>query len=152
MSFAEIILRLGVSFVAWMMIFMHLIMVLVIRLAPCTGGDTGPWQVSLATAGLAIAAAMALPYGNGVQGMASVFRYFALPMALLVPWGIWIIWPYLGGTTFAAYEVCDVATLDSTVDPAPGWQRLWAPVQLLGLLIIGFASWRAWRQGAQPSA
>ncbi len=152
MSFAEIVLRLGVSFVAWMMLFMHFVMVLVIRLAPCTDGDVSPWRVSLVTALLALGAAAALPYGNGVKGMAGVFRYFALPLAVLVPWAAWIVWPYVPGTLLAGTEVCAIATNAAAETGAPTWQRAWPAVQLVVLGVVGFSGWRAWKQGAQERA
>lgn len=149
MSFAEIVLRLGVSFVAWMMIFMHMIMVLVIRLAPCSDGDVSPWQVSLVTALLALGAAAALPYGNGVKGMAGVFRYFALPLAVLLPWAAWIVWPYVAGTLVAGAEVCAIATGATSKTSAPTWQRAWPAIQLVVLCVLAFSGWRAWAQGDQ---
>lgn len=142
MSFAEIVLRLGVTFVSWLVIYMHLIMLFVLRYAQCP--DTSAWRVSLVSAVFTGAAALGLRYGHAVEGAGSTLRYFALPLVLLLPWTIWICLPYLMGTSFTGTGLC--AVLSGGTDPGeiPGWQRLWAPIQLLVLSLVGWQAWQAW--------
>ena len=84
MSFAEIILRLGVAFVSWIIIYMNFIGLLVVRIAECPGGDVGPWVMSFVTGLLATGTAVSLPYGHGLRGAAAA-RYLALPLLVLLP-------------------------------------------------------------------
>lgn len=150
MTFAEVVLRIGVTFVAWLMLYMHLIMLTVVRFAQCP--EVSAWRVSMFSGVLALGAAFALHYGHGVRGLSSVFRYFALPLALLVPWAAWIILPYLTGTSFGATHPCDVLLAAQTGLVATGWQRAWAPVQLAVLLAIAVSGWRAWSDSPQRRA
>ena len=148
MSFAELVLRIGVTFVSWVMLYMHLLMMLVVRLAQCPGGDVSPWQVTLMTGAMAFGSSFALLYGHGVRGMRDVFRYFALPLLVLVPWSLWLSLPYLTGTTFGTLGVCEVRLAEISGAGAVGWQRVWAPVQLIVLLAIAVNGWRVWRPDA----
>ena len=152
MSFAEVVLRIGVTFVSWLMIYMHLLMMLVLRVAQCPDGDVSPWQVTMVTGVLAIGSAFAALYGHGVRGMGSVFRYFALPLIILVPWAMWLSLPYLTGTTFGTLSVCDVRLSEASSLAVSGWQRSWAPMQLIVLATIATNGWRAWRLGSQVHA
>lgn len=145
MSFAELILRIGVTFVSWMMIYMHLVMMLVVRIGQCPGGDVSPWQVTMVTGILAFGSSFTALYGHGVSGMKDVFRYFTLPLIVLLPWAMWLSLPYLTETTFGALHVCDVRLAQASGMTVPGWQRIWAPLQLAVLLTIAINGWRAWR-------
>lgn len=147
MRFAEVILRVGVALVSWMMIYMHLIMVLVARFAPCAEGQFGPWKVSMVSAVFALAAILAIPFGHGLKGVQGVFRFFALPLLFMLPWAAWTILPVLSAATFGEADLC--GGLDMTV---PAWQRLWAPLQLVLIGVLGFTGWRAWRGAFQPRA
>lgn len=144
MSFAEIVLRLGVAFVSWIIIYMNFVALLVVRIAECPGGDTAPWMMSLVTGLLAVGAAFALPYGHQLKG-ADAARHIALPLLLLLPFAIWVLLPYLVGTTLEGRTVCDVRLAMSSGELATGWQRAWAPLQLAAVAAIGFNGWRVWR-------
>ncbi len=150
MSFAEIVLRLGVSFVSWLVIYMHLIMLFVVRYAQCP--DTNAWRVSLVSAVFAGGGALALRYGHGVQGSGAAFRYFALPLAVLVPWAAWICLPYLSGTTLGEAGLCEILTGVEDETIIRTWQRLWAPIQLFVLAVLAFNAWYAWADKPQDRA
>lgn len=152
MSFAELILRLGVTFVAWMMIYMHLVLLLSVRAAPCSPTDFTAWKVSLFTGLLALGAAFSVTYAHAVPGMARTFRYFSLPMLILLPWAAWITLPYLSATTLGSLDLCAVTMSSDSSTPINGWQRAWAPVQLGVLVALAVGGWRAWGSGLQPRA
>ncbi len=152
MSFAEIVLRIGVTFVSWMMIYMHLVMLLVVSIAPCDGGDASPWQVTLFTGLLAFGGSFTSLYVHGVRGMGAVFRYFALPLVVLAPWAVWIILPYLSGTTFDGLSACGVRLAETDAVAAAGWQRIWAPMQLIVLAALAFNGWRGWQPDRNSNA
>lgn len=152
MSFAELVLRLGVTFVSWMMIYMHFIMLLSVGAAPCNGADVAAWKVSLFTALLALGAAFSVTYSHAIPGMARTFRYFALPLLILLPWAAWLTLPYLSGTTFGTLDVCAVTIGAESAQPIPGWQRAWAPVQLAVLGALAVGGWRAWKPVTQSRA
>lgn len=147
MSFAEILLRLGVTFVSWLVIYMHLIMLFAGRYAQCP--DTNAWRVSLVSAVFAFGASFAVNYGHGVHGSASTFRYFALPLAVLVPWAAWVCLPYFAGTTVAETGLCEVLSGMKIGTQVSAWQRAWAPVQLLVLGAIALNAWKAWASKPQ---
>lgn len=146
MSFAEVILRVGVTLVSWMMIYMHLVMMLILRVAQCPGGDTSPWKVTLITGVLAAGSSFAALYGHGARGMGEVFRYFALPLLVLVPWAAWLTLPYLTGATFGTLGMCDVRLGEVSGSAVAGWQRGWAPLQLVVFAALAANGVRAWRQ------
>jgi len=144
-SFAEIVLRLGVAFVGWIVIYMHLIGMLVVRIARCPGSDMSPWKMTMATALLTLALSFALTYGHRLRGANELARYTALPLLPLLPWAVLVSLPYLTGTTFGTHNVCDVRlAMSSGVMPA-GWERAWAPLQLAALVAIAINGWRVWR-------
>ncbi|MBT8135554.1 MAG: hypothetical protein KJO54_00940 [Gammaproteobacteria bacterium] len=147
MSFAEIVLRLGVAFVSWIIIYLNFIALLVVKIAECPGGDVAPWTMSFATGLLTIGAALTLPYGHALKGAAAV-RFIAVPLLVLLPFALWVILPYLAGTTIDAQVVCDVSKAMSSGNEAAGWQRAWAPLQLAAVIAVAVNGWRIWRQPA----
>lgn len=147
MSFAEIVLRLGVTFVAWLVIYMHLIMLLVLRFAQCP--EVSAWRVTLVSGAFAFGGALALTYGHGVRGAAAAFRNFALPLIVILPWATWVCLPFLSGTTFGGNALCAVLQDTGTSTASQPWQKVWAPAQLVVLAIIAVSAWRAWTEKPQ---
>jgi len=147
MSFAEIVLRLGVTFVSWLVIYMHMIMLSVTRYAQCP--DTNAWRVSFVSAVFAGVAAFALRYGHGVRGSAAAFRYFTLPLLVLIPVGIWTCMPYFFGTTVGDAGLCEVLTSADSSAAISTWERAWAPAQALVLIVLAVNAWRAWADKPQ---
>ena len=150
MSFAEIILRVGITFVSWLVIYMHIIVVLVVPYGQCP--DASAWRVSMVSGLFALGAAFAIRYGHSIRGMRSAFRYFALPLLPLVPWSAWIVLPYLIGSTFGGSSVCNILLGEDSGLSAVSWQRAWAPVQLAVLAAISFHAWRTWTDKPQDRA
>ncbi|NNF51323.1 MAG: hypothetical protein HKN59_02685 [Gammaproteobacteria bacterium] len=150
MSFAEIVLRLGVTFVSWLVIYMHMIMLLVVGYAQCP--DTSAWRVSLVSAAFAGGAAFALRYGHGVHGSTTAFRYFALPLIILIPLAAWNCLPYFAGTTLGDAGLCAVLTGINGSERISDWERAWAPAQVVVLAVLAFNGWRAWADKPQARA
>ena len=146
MSFAEVVLCLGVAFVAWLVVYMHFVMMFAVQIARCPNGDTGPWLVSLISAVMTIGASFLTAMGSKVPGVGHSLRGMAVPLLLLVPWAGWVVWPFVMPMTIAGIGPCAVILPDEYSGGAGPWTRWWAPVQIVTLVLLTVNSMRQARQ------
>ena len=132
------ILRLGCGLVGWLLVFAHALLIAVIPAADCS---RELWGVSLLFAGLALVGSLLLAGGLGWR---SQLRWCALPAAALWLRGLWIVIG-LAPASLAGAELCAALAGAPSPEPAPVWQRAWAPVQLAAIAACAFGAWRYWR-------
>lgn len=112
-------------------------------LGTCTQGSTDGWTGSLI---------FYLPISWVFVSLALLgrrwagrLRWLALPHLVTFAIGAVVIWPYLWGTTILGEHVCHVRDGGFTDLSADFLQRLWAPVQLVGLILLAVVLVRFWR-------
>ncbi len=148
MSFAEVVLRLGVAFVAWLVVYMHFVMIFAVQIARCPNGDTGAWLVSLISAVMTIGASFLTGFGRPVPGIGDSLRGMAAPLLLLVPWAAWVVAPFFVPMTFDGIGPCAFVLPDEYSGSPGAWTRWWAPVQIVTLVLLSVNSLRQARQAA----
>jgi hypothetical protein len=138
MSVAELLLRLGCSLVAWLVLYAHCLWLAALRTTGCGGGSV-PWRVLLGWTPVVLTFAWLLRVGFAVPGVGRALR---LPGVLLVPLLLLagrVVIEQLVSVNWDGRPICGSASI---------WTVWWAPVQLATLFIIGIAVRQAWRRGA----
>ena len=133
MRFAEILLRLGCNLVGWMIIYSHCIWLAVIPQIGCGPDGDEIFRLSLGFSPIAIGAALLLGLAHKLPTVVGYLKWLALPLILLVPLTVSPILAALETTTFGSMGLCESIA-------ASGWQRAWAPIQIMTLFIIVAAS------------
>lgn len=133
MRFAEIILRLGCNLVGWMIIYSHCIWLGVIPQIVCGPEGDELYRLSLGFSLIAIGAALLLGLAHKLPAVVGYLKWLAAPLIILVPLAISPILSALETTTLGSMGFCESIA-------ATGWQRAWAPIQAVTLMIIVTAS------------
>lgn len=127
MSFAEVVLRIGLTLVGWLVAFVHL---LILGILPRTSCAQGAGDVLAGSLMMAVPAAICLAVIGAGKRVSPMMRYASVPAALVWPFAVVAVWPTLGaGDT----HLCVALGLASDAGAAPGWHAWWPWVQL-GLL------------------
>lgn len=147
-SAAELFLKGGSSLVGWIIAYVHLLMVAVVRVAQCGEGTSDPWFATLLTAVIAVPAIFMIPMG---LFMRPGLRWLALPLVVLALLALVAVLPYIEGTTMAGAAPCGVSGGGTGYVQATGWQRAWAPLQLILIAALGFSASLFWRRTSAPA-
>ena len=139
---AEVFLRVGVTLVSWIMCYAHTLMLAVLPRTDCSESNAGLWEPTFYLAPLTALAVWALGYGHNLREVA---RWLTVPLILFAVLALLGTFPYLSHTTVNAHPACSLLNPAFTGTVVPGWQRAWAPVQLLVLLGIGWRVIQYWR-------
>jgi hypothetical protein len=133
MRFAEILLRLGCNLVGWMIIYSHCIWLAVIPQIGCGPDGDEIFRLSLGFSPIAIGAALLLGLAHKLPTVVGYLKWLAAPLILLVPLTVSPIFAALETTTIGSMGFCESIA-------ASGWQRAWAPIQIVTLFVIVAAS------------
>ncbi len=139
MNIAEVLLRLGCSLVAWLVIFTHTIWLATLRVTGCGADGDQFWRLLL---GFAVVAAGMSFLTRSTQRLAAVhqmLRWAIVPAAVFAVLCLPPVWQALSQTTLGGAPLCGDP-------PAPAWHVWWAPVQLLSLGIMAWNAWQAFRK------
>ncbi|XOV84962.1 MAG: hypothetical protein ACFHXK_07520 [bacterium] len=139
MSLPEMLLRLGTSLVAWLVIYTHLIWLGTLRIIGCNSDTDELWRLLFGFAPVVFGFSWLLSNSRKLTEVHQIIRWFVLPLFLLVPLAIIPIWQAFLQTTLYDNPICEV-------EPMPWWHTLWAPIQIVIVGWILFMSWRAWRR------
>lgn len=137
---AEIFLRLGCSLVGWLMLFAHGLLLAVIPAADCS---PELWRTTLGFALLAAIGALLLP---AALAWRASMRWCALPALPLWAVGAWVATSLLGPATLDGASLCDAWAGAAKPEPAAGWERAWAPLQLVAIAGGVIQAGRFWRR------
>jgi len=135
MRFSEVLLRLGCHLVGWLIIYSHCIWLGVIPQIGCGSESEELFRLSLGFSPLVIVAALLLGLANKLTTVVNYLKWMALPLILLLPLTVSPILTALQTTTFGGLDFCGLGT-------ATGWQRSWAPIQIITLVIVVVAAIR----------
>ena len=129
MRFAEVILRVGVGLVAWMLLYAHVLWLAALRNIGCGPDGSEIHAVLTGLAPLTIAAAFLIRASRPLAEVHSMLRWFAIPLALLMPLAAWSIVDVFRTVNLGGLAIC------SASDPVV-WHHMWAPVQAAVLILV----------------
>jgi hypothetical protein len=138
MGVAELLLRLGCSLVAWLVLYAHCVWIAAWGAIDRAGGST-PWRVLFWWTPVVVVFGVLLRVGFAVPGVGRVLR---LPLVLLVPLLL------LAGRGLSTTRVTVNVDGGSICDIGPMLAAWWAPVLFATLLFIAAVGLQAWRRGA----
>lgn len=138
MGFAEVFLRLGSALVAWMMLYTHFVWLAALYAMGCgpDGDEMHRLLLGLApfTAGFALLLRVTRPFAE----IHSILRWLGVPLLLLLPFAIRSVWQVLQAANIESTAICSTGE-------ATAWQTLWAPVQIVILLLTTYMVVKVWR-------
>jgi hypothetical protein len=140
MTVAELVLRLGCSLVAWLVLLTHCVWLAALPELGCTADAALARRVLLLFTPITLLFCAGVRLGFTVPGIGSALRLPALLLAPLLLLGAWrTAREWLTGLG-AQQALCEISV------QTPAW---WPIVQLTTLLVIGVSASHAWRQGAR---
>ena len=138
MRFAEVFLRLGTSLVAWMILYAHILWLAALHTIGCgpDGDELHRLLLGLApfTCGFAFLLRVTRPFAD----IHSILRWLGVPLLLLLPFAIRSIWSVFQLVSIDASAICASASPTT-------WESLWAPFQLITVLLISYMVVKVWR-------
>lgn len=143
MSLAEMLLRLGCTMVAWLMIYTHLLWLATLRVVSCNSEGDAMWRLLLGFAPIALGFSLLLTLSRRLPAAHETLRWAAAPLIVLVPLALLAIWPAFIGSTMADQPICN--------GPMRAWHNWWAPIQFASICALSFMAYRAWRKQRQPA-
>jgi len=139
---AEVLLRLGCSLVAWMVVYTHCIWLATLRLVDCGVAGDELWRVLLGFAPVAVGFAFLLPAVHPIAEVARILRWLAVPLLLLIPLAALPV--------VAALRVPGTRVEGFCGESPAGWHDWWGPVQIVTLTLVGWLALRVWK-GSEPA-
>ncbi len=128
---ASIFLRLGVTLVAFMTLFCHLLFLALVPQLKCNGDEPPIWVVTFLTAFIAFVAALSLLAARPLKSVVQALKWGCIPLLILMPFGLFGVLPVFGASTLGGAPICPGISAHSNLV----WQQAWAPLQM-GLLVI----------------
>ena len=138
MRFAEVFLRLGCALVAWMMIFAYMVWIAALHAMACGPDGDEIHRLLLGMAPAAALMALLIRVTHPFEEIHRILSWLAVPLALLLPFGLKNVWQVFGKSTLGNEAICSSAG-------AAAWQQFWAPAQFLALLVIVALVIGVWR-------
>ncbi len=125
MTVAEILLRIGCTIVAWLMMYTHCLWLAILPRVGCASDGDELWRVLLGMVPITLLFSLLLGAANKVASVQASLRWGAAPLLLLVPLALMAIWPTFSASTLNDAPICSL--------PAKGWHLWWGPIQLITL-------------------
>ena len=138
MSLPEMLLRIGTTLVAWMVVYTHLIWLGTLRIIGCNSDTDELWRLLFGFAPIVIGISALLVTSRKLHEVHQIIRWFIGPLVVLVPLALIPIWTAFSLTSLGGEAIC-------LVEPTPWWHTWWAPVQAFTVTWIVWMAWRAWR-------
>lgn len=139
MRLSEVLLRIGSSFVAWMIIYAYFIWLAVIERAGCGENGDEIFKLLLGTAPFAAGAAFLLRSTRPFPDIHNIIKWFSVPAAALLLLAIPVVWRIFGTVNLGDAGIC--ADL-----PSAAWHRYWAPLQMVAIAICIWKIFTVWRK------
>ncbi|NNE43508.1 MAG: hypothetical protein HKN12_04815 [Gemmatimonadetes bacterium] len=151
MSLAEVFLRIGGGFGAWLIVAAY---GLVLAAVPSVAGDTTTGEPFRGTFIFGVFVAAASPLLLLGRPWSGRFRWIAGVVAALLVWDLTVVVPYIqvtltGLSPFAVHAGTAIAGAD--LPAATLGQKLWAPLHLAVLLFAVGTAVLYWRPRAEPA-
>jgi len=138
MQFAEVFLRMGTSLVAWMMLYAHFLWLAALYAMGCGPDGAEMHGLLLGMAPVTVGFAFLLRSTRPFAEIHSMLRWLGVPLLLLLPFVIRSVWQVFQAVNIDSSAIC--------ADASPAtWQVLWAPIQLVVLLLCAYMVINIWR-------
>lgn len=135
MRYAEVFLRLGSALVAWMVVYAYVVWLAATRAIGCGPDGDEIYKLLLAMAPMASAAVLAVSVTRMLGEVHGILRWLSVPLLLSFPFALMSVWQVFVRANQQSLSICENI-------PSALWERLWAPLQLLALLIIALLAIR----------
>ncbi len=145
MSTIEVLLKLGISIVAWMVIYAHCIWAATLGVAGCDADGDALWLLLLIFAPFTLGFSFSLSASTQLPEVHGIIKYLALPLVVLIPLAALPVWTTMQIATIGTAAICGDGAQAS-------WHAWWAPVQIFTLLTVTVMAWRAWTAGSEAGA
>lgn len=142
MRLSEVLLRIGSTLVAWMVIYAFFLWLAVVQRVECGADGDEIYRLLLGMAPLAVGASFLLGASRPFADIHSMLRWLGLPVAGLLFLAAPVIWETFANVNLAGGTICDGV-------PKSGWQSIWAPVQFSA---VAFCIWKiltVWRSATK---
>ena len=138
MRFAEVFLRLGCSLVGWMLVFTFVVWLAALHAMGCGPDGDEMHKLLLGFAPVAGGCAFMLRMTRPFPDIHRMLSWLGAPLLLLLPFVLRNIWSVFSRSSIEGLAICTDAS------PAT-WQQIWAPVQLIAILLIALLVLAVWR-------
>ncbi|NIL95487.1 MAG: hypothetical protein GTO71_13895 [Woeseiaceae bacterium] len=135
MRFAEVFLRLGITLVAWMMLFTYALWLAAAHVVECGPDGDELYRLLLGLAPFTVAFAFAIRVTRPFADIHSMLRWLGAPLGLLLLLGLRTIWSVLSQVNIGAVALCGA-------DEPALWQQAWAPLQLATVFAVAILVFR----------
>lgn len=144
MRFAEILLRLGLSLVAWMIVYAYFLWLTVLHLVGCAPDGPEMYRVLLGGAPFAAGTSLLLRSTRPLLDVHRILRWLAIPLVLLLPLILRNIADVLIRVKLGTGSLCDF-------EASAAWHAWWAPLQLVALAVVIYKVVDVWRSVEKDS-
>jgi hypothetical protein len=144
MTLIEVLLRLGCSIVAWLVVYTHCLWLATLYSVGCGSDGSEFWRLLLGFAPITLGFTLLLGSANRIPAIRGTLAWLALPLLLLLPLAVRGLWPTLRSATFNHSAICAEGA-------ASLWHVAWAPVQIATLAAVGFMALRVYRNARRQS-
>jgi len=141
MTVAEVLLRIGCTIVAWLLLYTHCLWLSVVQQVGCGSDADALWRLLLGLIPITVTFGLLIGAANKVSSVQATLRLGAIPLLILLPLALSAVWPTFTTSTLGNQPICGIRDV--------AWHQWWAPVQLAVLVFIGVIAYRNWR--FQPS-
>ncbi len=137
MRFAEVFLRLGSALVAWMMMYAYFLWLAAVYVVACGADGDEIHRLLLGLAPFVCGFSFALQLTRRFPDIHSMLRWLGVPLLLLLPFTLRSVWTIFDTVNLGSAAICEAG------EPAI-WQSLWAPIQILTLLLLSSMIVKIW--------
>lgn len=145
MRFSEVLLKLGVSLVGWIVLYAHILWLAVAGKLGCGPDGDEVFRVLIGLAPLTLICIWLIRATRSLGDVHRTLLWASLPLLLLLPFALRAVYNVAAKVNFHGTSVCSGAT------PAI-WEIAWAPVQLVVLIVAAVVITRMWRYGAATAS
>ncbi len=131
MRFADVFLRLGSALVAWMVLYAYVLWFVALNALGCGPDGDEMYRLLFGMAPIACCFAILLRATRPLSEVHSILRWLGVPLLLLSPLVFVSVWKTFDRANLESLSICSNSA-------AVLWERAWAPVQFLSLLLIAY--------------
>ena len=128
-----------------MMLYAHFLWLAALYTLGCGPDGDEMHRLLLGLAPFSCGFALLLRVTRPFADIHSILRWLGVPLLLLLPFAIRSVWQVFQSVNVEASAIC-------AADAATMWQWLWAPVQLITLLLVTYMVVKVWRSVARDKA
>lgn len=145
MRFAEVLLKLGVSLVGWIVVYAHILWLAVAGKVACGPDGDEVFRVLLGLSPLTLVCIWLLRASRSLGDVHRTLLWASLPLLLLSPFALKAFAMVAASVNLHGRSICGPG-------PPALWEQIWAPAQLLVLTIAAVVIVRMWRSGGRSEA